>query len=147
MKKNATSPFDRDIGKRLKEDPEYAAAYLEELAKAPLPLQLAILRRLRGMTQEKMAAKLHVNQAYISKLEKPGSDHLLSNYERAVRMLHGHLAIIPNGARVVTAPVSVVRDKLDYTEEELDKVERLAKARGGKSFKSVRAAKAYLMSL
>ncbi len=45
MQKNSISPFDRDIEKRLKNDPEYAEAYLEELAKAPLPLQLAILER------------------------------------------------------------------------------------------------------
>lgn len=103
MKKNAISPFDRDVEKRLKNDPEYAESYMEELAKAPLPLQLAILRRLRGVTQAKMAAKLHVKQAYISKLEKPGSDHLLSNYAKAARMLNGHLAIIPNDARLVPA--------------------------------------------
>jgi len=103
MNKNAASPFDRDVFKRIKADPEYAEAYFEELAKAPLPLQLAILRRLSGVTQEKLAAKLHVKQAYISKLEKAGSDHLFSNYERAARMLHGHLAIIPKGAKVVFA--------------------------------------------
>lgn len=103
MRKNAASPFDRDVEKRLKADPEYAEAYFAELAQAPLPLQLAIMRRLRGLTQEKMAAKLHVKQAYISKLEKMGSDHLVSNYERAARMLHGHLAIIPDGSRVVPA--------------------------------------------
>lgn len=103
MKKSAISPFDRDVVNRLKEDPEYAESYFEEMAKAPLPLQLALLRRLKGVTQEKMAAKLHVKQAYISKLEKPGSDHLFSNYEKAARMLHGHLAIIPDGARVVFA--------------------------------------------
>lgn len=52
-----------------------------------------------------------------------------------------------NGDHVELAPVSVVRDKLDYTEEELDKVERLAKAPGKKSFKSARAAIAYVKSL
>ena len=103
MKKNTVSPFDRDVVKRLKSDPGYAEAYFEELAKTPLPLQLGVLRRLSGVTQEKMASKLHVKQAYISKLEKPGSDHLFSNYEKAARILHGHLAIIPNGARVVFA--------------------------------------------
>lgn len=103
MKKNIISPFDRDVIKRLKKDPEYAEAYFEEMAKAPLPLQLAVLRRLNGVTQEKMAAKLHVKQAYISKLEKPGSDHLFSNYEKAARMLHGRLTIIPDGAKVVFA--------------------------------------------
>lgn len=103
MKRNAVSPFDRDVVKRLREDPNYAESYFEEMAKAPLPLQLALLRRLKGVTQEKMAAKLHVKQAYISKLEKPGTDHLFSNYEKAARMLNGHLAIIPEGARVVFA--------------------------------------------
>ena len=103
MKKNAISPFDQDVVKHLKKDPEYAAAYLEELGKAPMSLQLAILRRIRGFTQEKMAATLHVKQAYISKLEKPGSDHLISNYARAARMLHGHLAIIPEGMKLVPA--------------------------------------------
>lgn len=103
MKKDAVSPLDRDIVKRLKTDAKYAESYLEELAKIPLPLQLALLRRLKGVTQEKMAARLHVQQAYISKLEKPGSDHLFSNYEKAARMLHGRLAIIPEGAKVVFA--------------------------------------------
>lgn len=101
MSKDFLSPFDRDVIKRLKKDPEYAETYFEELAKAPLPLQLSILRRLKGVTQEKMADRLHVKQAYISKLEKPGSDHLFSSYEKAAKMLHGRLAIIPEGARVV----------------------------------------------
>lgn len=101
MSKDARSPLDRDVVKRLKADPDYAEAYFEELEKAPLPLQLAILRRLLGVTQVQMAAKLHVKQGYVSKLEKPGSDHLLSNYERAARLLHGRLAIIPKGAKVV----------------------------------------------
>jgi AbrB family looped-hinge helix DNA binding protein len=52
-----------------------------------------------------------------------------------------------NGDHVELAPVSVVRDKPDYTEEELDKVERLAKAPGKKSFKSAKAAIAYIKSL
>ncbi len=104
MANKTVSPFDRDVEKRLKKDTEYAAAYLEEVGKAPLPLQLAILRRLRGVTQEKLAARLRVRQGYISKLEKLGSDHLLSNYEKAARILHGRLAIIPEGARIVPAP-------------------------------------------
>ena len=102
MRKNAVSPFDRDVVKHLG-DPEYAEAYFEELAKAPLSLQLAILRRLKGVTQVRMAAKMHVKQAYISKLEKAGSDHLLSNFEKAAKFLHGRLAIIPEGAKVVSA--------------------------------------------
>lgn len=52
-----------------------------------------------------------------------------------------------NGDHVELAPISVVREKLDYTEAELDKIESLAKARGGKSFKKGRAAKDYLKSI
>ena len=103
MKSNRVSPLDRNVVNSLKSDPEYAEAYFEELAKAPLPLQLALVRRLQGVTQEKMAAKLHVKQSYISKLEKVGTDHRFSSYERAARLLHGRLAIIPEGAKVVYA--------------------------------------------
>lgn len=103
MAKESISPVYRDVEKHMKKDTEYAAAYLEELGKAPLPMQLAILRRLRGVTQEKLAARLHVRQGYISQLEKPGSDHRLSNYVKAARLLHGRLAIVPEGARVVPA--------------------------------------------
>ena len=102
-RKNKGSPFDQDVANWIKEDPEFAASYYEELAKTPVPLQLAILRRLRGVTQEKMAAKLHVRLAHVSKLEKPGRSHLLSNYEKAVKLLHGHLAIVPAGAKIVPA--------------------------------------------
>ncbi len=102
MKKNVRSPFDQDVAKQLRRDPEYASAYLEELAKVPLSSQLAILRRLRGFTQEKVASNLHVKQAHISKLEKPKTDHLLSNYEKAARMLHGRLMIVPDEIKLVS---------------------------------------------
>jgi hypothetical protein len=32
-----------------------------------------------------------------------GSDHLLSNYAKAAKIFHAHLAIIPDGAKVVQA--------------------------------------------
>lgn len=102
-RKSEVSPLDREVLKSIKQDPEYAASYFEELARIPLPLQLALLRRLYGVTQEKMAARLHVRQEYVSRLEKPGSDHLLSNYEKAVKSLNGRLAIIPANAKVVPA--------------------------------------------
>ena len=100
MKRTATSPFDQDLVKRLKSDPEYAASYFEELAKVPLPLQLALLRRLRGVTQQKIAAQLHVRQGYISRLEKTKSNHLLSNYEKVARVLHSKIIAVPENAKV-----------------------------------------------
>ena len=97
---NSISPLDRNIVKHLK-DPEYAEAFFEELVKAPVQLQLAMFRRFRGVTQEKMATKLKVEQGYISKLEKPGSNHLLSNYEHAARTLRGHLVFVPDESKIV----------------------------------------------
>ena len=52
-----------------------------------------------------------------------------------------------NGDHVELAPISVVREKLDYSQAELDKIESLASVRGGKSFKKSRAAKAFLKSI
>ena len=101
MKKTDVSPIDRNVVKRIKEDPEFAQLYFEELSERPLSVQFSILRRLQGVTQEKAASKLHWKQAHISKLEKEGSDHLISNYERLARLLHGRLAVIPKGARIV----------------------------------------------
>jgi DNA-binding XRE family transcriptional regulator len=100
MNKTTASPFDQDVVKRLKSDPEYAASYFEEFAKVPVPLQLALLRRLRGVTQQSMASKLHVRQGYISRLEKTKSNHLLSNYEKIARALHSKIIIVPEDAKV-----------------------------------------------
>lgn len=52
-----------------------------------------------------------------------------------------------NGDHVELAPISVVREKLEFSEAELDKVERLGRAKGAKMFKGGGAAKAYLKTL
>ena len=100
-KKNEKSPFERDTWKRIQEDPEFASEFFGDLSERPIAVQFAVLRRLKGLTQEKMAVRLRRKQNYISKLEKPGVDHRISHYEKAVRFLHGRLAIIPEGAHVV----------------------------------------------
>ncbi len=51
------------------------------------------------------------------------------------------------GGHVEIAPVSVMREDTGYTDDELDKLDRLKKAKGGKSFKTTAAAKKYLKSL
>ncbi|OGR91567.1 MAG: hypothetical protein A2V88_12425 [Elusimicrobia bacterium RBG_16_66_12] len=48
---------------------------------------------------------------------------------------------------VELAPVAVVREKADYSDAELKKVERLGKALGGKKFTDGKTAKSYLKSL
>ena len=47
--------FDKDVRKAIESDPEYAAEYFDEMMKRPLPVQLALLRKFLGMTQEELA--------------------------------------------------------------------------------------------
>ena len=51
------------------------------------------------------------------------------------------------GDHVEIAPVSVVREKASYSVEQLDKLERLGKAKDGKHFKTGKAAKKFLAGL
>ena len=100
-KKIKSSPFEQDTWERIRRDPEFCAAFFEDISKRPIAAQLTIFRRLQGISQEKIAAKIHKKQNYISKLETPKSDHLISHYERVAKLLNGRLAIIPQGAHFV----------------------------------------------
>lgn len=88
--------FDKDVRKAIESDPEYAVEYFEELRSRPLPVQLALLRKFLGMTQEQLAKALGLKQTHVSRLEKAGSDHLLSMYQKAAKKLGAHLAIVPD---------------------------------------------------
>lgn len=59
----------------------------------------------------------------------------------------GMVGFYLNAGHIELAPISVVREVLEYTEAELDKVEKLGRVRGGKAFKTGRAAKAHLKTL
>ena len=61
--KRTTSSGDQDIRERIERDPEFAEAYLEELANKPLSLQIALMRRLYGLTQVQRAVRLGKNVA------------------------------------------------------------------------------------
>lgn len=101
MSKKKASPFENDTRKRIREDAEFAEAFFEDLTERPLPVQLGILRRLAGISQAELASRLKVTQAYLSKLEKEGSDHLVSIYADLAKLLRGRLAIVPEGARII----------------------------------------------
>ena len=96
------SALEKDIRQTIETNPEYAAEYFQELMKRPMPVQLALLRKFLGMTQEELARALHLKQTHISRLEKAGSDHFLSLYQRAAERLGAHLAIIPDEMAVVS---------------------------------------------
>lgn len=59
----------------------------------------------------------------------------------------GMVGFYLNAGHIELAPISVVREASEYTEAELEKVERLGRARGGKSFKNARSAAAHLKTL
>ena len=102
MKNKMSSPFEKDSWKRVAEDPEFAEAFFEELIERPLAVQVSVLRKMRGISQVELARRLHITQSFLSKIEKEGSDHLVSLYERLAKLLNGRLAIVPQGSRIVS---------------------------------------------
>ena len=141
MKKKMLRGFDEYLDESLRRNPALAKEYFRQLAELPLPTQLAIMRTHQGLTQREVAKALRVKQPHVARAERAGHDSKLSSIEAQARAMHCRLVIVPD------QHVSMVREKLGYTEVGLDKLEKLAKARGGKSFKSGRAAIAYIKSL
>ena len=104
-RKERTGEFDKDVRKSIESDPKYAAEYFDELTRRPLAVQLALLRKFLGMTQEQLAKVLGLKQTHVSRLEKVDSDHLLSLYKRAADQMGARLAVVPeNMALVVREP-------------------------------------------
>lgn len=101
MTARKTPEFDKDVRKTIESDPEYAMEYFEELSTRPLPVQLTLLRRFLGLTQEALAQALGLKQTHISRLENVDSNHLLSLYIRAAKKLGARLAIVPDGMALI----------------------------------------------
>ena len=95
MKKTKDEGPTEDVRREIADNPPYAAEYFRELALRPLPVQLTLLRRLKGMTQAELADEMGLKQTHVSRLEKPDSDHLLSAYLRAAQALGARLALVP----------------------------------------------------
>ena len=141
MKKKALRGFDEYLDESLRKNPALVKEYARQLAELPLPTQLAILRTHKGLSQKEVAKALGVKQPHVARTERAGHDSKLSSIEAQARAINYRLVLVPDKR------VSLVREKPDYTEAELDKIERLAKARGRKTFKTARAARAYIKSL
>lgn len=99
--KKRESAFDGDVRRAIESDPEYAAEYFKELMSRPLPVQVMLLRRFLGMTQEDLAKALKLRQTHISRLEKVDSDHLVSLYKRAAEKMGAHLALVPDNMVII----------------------------------------------
>ena len=95
MRRVIGTALTEDVRCAIAKDPAYAAEYFKELSRRPLPVQLALLRRLKGLTQAELADEMGLKQTHVSRLEKPDSDHLLSAYLRAAKALGARLALVP----------------------------------------------------
>jgi transcriptional regulator with XRE-family HTH domain len=135
MKKKMLRGFDEYLDESLRKNPALAKEYFRQLAELPLPTQLAILRTHQGFSQSEVAKTLRVKQPHVARAERVGHDSKLSSIEAQARAIHCQLVLVPDKY------VSMVREKIDFTDVELDKVAKRGKAHGGKSFKSGRVTK------
>ncbi len=104
MNKTKNPEFDKDVRKAIMSDPEYAAEYFDELMTRPMPVQLNLLRKFLGWTQDDLAKTLGLKQTHVSRLEKVDSDHLLSLYKKAAEKMGAHLALVPKNMTLVPKP-------------------------------------------
>ena len=90
-------PVNSVLRQKSRGSPKLSHEFLDALAELSLPLQFAYLRRHYGVSQLEIAEHLNIKQAYVSRLEKGGSDHLISIYEKLAELLHCRLVLIPKG--------------------------------------------------
>ena len=140
-KKSKLTGFDAHLDETLRSDPVFAKEYARQFSELPLPTQLALMRRRRQLSQGDVAKTIRVKQPHVARLERADHNSQLASIEAQARAIRCRLLIVPDEL------VSMVREKLHYSEEELGEIERLAKVRGRKSFKNGRTAKASLKSI
>ena len=85
----------------------------------------------------------------VSPVGKNGQTVVPAQIRKLFKVGPGHnlVGFYIEGTHVEIAPVDVNRSEIDYTELELDKIERLANQKGGRKFKSAITAKKFLDSL
>ncbi len=85
----------------------------------------------------------------VSPVGKNGQTVVPASIRKMFKVGPGHnlVGFYVQGSHVELAPVSVTKAEVDYTTAELDKLEHLAKEKGGHRFKTAGAAKQYLKSL
>jgi DNA-binding XRE family transcriptional regulator len=89
--------FDDYLEEQLQE-PEFRTRFEQADAAWDIALQLADLRKARGLTQRELAIKVGTSQQQISRLESPAYEgHSLSMLRRVVEALGGtvRVAIVP----------------------------------------------------
>lgn len=81
-----TSTFDSELKEEL-QNPEFAKMFGVAQAKSSLAITLAEARRQLNLTQQKLAARLGVSQAYIAKLEGGEANPTLERIGSLLAML------------------------------------------------------------
>jgi transcriptional regulator with XRE-family HTH domain len=81
-----TSTFDSELKEELK-NPEFAKMFGAAQAKSSFAITLAEARRQLNLTQQKLAARLGVSQAYIAKLEGGEANPTLERIGSLLAML------------------------------------------------------------
>lgn len=90
--KNKTN-FDIFLEKQL-QDPEFKKRFEQAGEAWEVALQLAVLRKARGISQKQLADKIGTSQQQISRLESPSyQGHSLSMLRRVVEALGGSLKV------------------------------------------------------
>ncbi len=85
----------------------------------------------------------------VSPVGKNGQTVVPASIRKMFKMAEGRnlVGFYLEKGHVEIAPVSVVRETASYSTEELDKLDRLGKVKGGKRFKTAKAAKKFLAGL
>ena len=88
--------FDKHLRGILEKNPEAALEHAKLFAELPLPVQLAIMRRRRKLSQRALASKLKVRQPQVARTESPRHDPRISSIVRAARAVHCHVLLVPD---------------------------------------------------
>ncbi len=88
--------FDKHLRELLEANPEAALEHARLFAELPLPVQLAIMRRRRKLSQRAVANKLNVRQPHIARTENPRHDPRISSIVRAARAVRCHVLLVPD---------------------------------------------------
>lgn len=91
----AGHPSKMALSEKIRRHAPLSQPAFEAMRLLPIPLQLEFLRRYYGVSQTELAAHLSIKQGYLSRLEKEGTDHLLSQYERIARALQARIGLCP----------------------------------------------------
>lgn len=102
MKKRIKAGFNEYIDNLLRNDQKFLRDYAREVARLPLPLQLAMLRGRKGLTQEVVALRMRVKQPQVARMERDDYDPRLSSVVAQARAIGCHLVLVPDaGASMV----------------------------------------------